>query len=58
MTEKYVANEGTIQKPTRTTKWRGDRQSAWKRIQSNDSKNDLSSGEKNRGTDQEIKRTV
>ena len=38
MTEKHIADEGARQKPTRPNKWRGNRQSIWKRIQNNDSK--------------------
>ena len=40
MAEKYVPDERTRQNLRRTTKWSGDRQSAFKRIHSNDSKDD------------------
>ena len=40
MTEKHTADEGARQKPTRPKKWRGKRQSTWKTIQNNDSKED------------------
>ena len=39
-TEKHTADEGARQKPTRPNKWRGNRQSTWKRTQNNDSKYD------------------
>ena len=39
--------------PEEQLKWSGDRQSAWKRIQNNDSKDDPRSWKKNGGTDQE-----
>ena len=36
--EKYYRNEGTNQKHRSPNKWRGNRQTNWKRIQNNDSK--------------------
>ena len=56
-TEKYVANKGT-RKKLRTTKWKGDRQSTWKIIHHNDSKDDPKSQEKNGGTDGDDIRNV
>ena len=56
-TEKYVENKGT-RKKLRTTKWKGDRQSTWKIIQHNDSKDDPKSQEKNGGTDGDDIRNV
>ena len=50
-TEEYVADEGVRYKPTRLTKQRGNRQSTRKRIQRNDSKDDLISWKQNGGTD-------
>ena len=58
MTKENVANEGARQKPTRKTKWGGDRQSTWKRLQNNDSKDDPRSQIKNRDTDWEDTRKV
>ena len=49
MTKKYVSDKGTRQKPIRTTKWRGDKQSIWKRTQSNDRKDDLRFPKQNKG---------
>ena len=40
MTKKYVTDEWARWKPTRPNKWRGNRQPTWKRVQSNDSKDD------------------
>ena len=39
-TENHTADGGARQKPTRPNKWRENRQSTWKRIQNNDSKDD------------------
>ena len=54
MAEKYVSDIGTRWKPTRTTKWRGYRQATWKRIWSNNSKDDPRSWKKNGSTDIEL----
>lgn len=43
LTEKYVSDEWTRQNHTKTTKWRGVRQSTWKKIQSTDNKDDPTS---------------
>ena len=45
--ESYVPDEGTRQKPSKTTKWSGNRQSYRKIIQNNESKDDPGSKEKN-----------
>ena len=37
-TEKYSTNERIMYKHTRPNKWRWNKQSTWKRIQNNDSK--------------------
>ena len=54
----YVPDEETRYNPRITTKWSGDRQSTWKRIHSNNSKNDPRSQKKNGGTDWEDTRNV
>ena len=56
--KEYVPDEGTKIKRRRTTKWREDRQPTWKRIQSNDGKDDGRSQKKNEGTDWEDKINV
>ena len=56
--EEYVPDEGTKIKHRRTTKWREDRQPTWKRIQSNDDKDDQRSQKKNEGIDWEDKINV
>ena len=45
-------------KSTKTNEWRGGKKSTWKRIQSNDSKDDLRSWKKNVDTDREVTRDV
>ena len=40
MKEKYYTNEGANQKHRIPNKWRGNRQTTWKRIQNTDSKDD------------------
>ena len=44
--------------PEEQTKWSGDRESTWKRIQSNDSKYDPRSWKKNGGTEWDDTRNV
>ena len=43
----YIPDVRTREKPRRTTKYSGDRQSAWKTSLSNDSKNDARSWKTN-----------
>ena len=49
--EGYVPDEGTRQKPRKTTKLSGDRQPSRKRIQNNDSEDDPGPRKKNGGKD-------
>lgn len=51
--EKYVSDKGADKIPQEQLNEERDRQSTWKGIQSNDSKDDMKSRKKNGGTDQE-----
>ena len=54
-TEKYSAGKGTWLMPTKPNKRGGDRESTWKRIQNNDSKDDPKSWKQNGVTDKRIR---
>jgi len=45
--QKYHINEGTNYKHRSPNKWRGNRQTTWKRIQNNDSKDDQKTWKQN-----------
>ena len=47
--QKYWTNEGTNQKHTSPNKWRENKQTTWKRIQNNDSKDDIKPWKQNGG---------
>ena len=58
MTSNKVTGEGARQNLTRMTKQKGDKQFIWKRIQSNDAKNNPRLQKKNRGTNWDNRRKV
>ena len=51
MAKEYAPDEGTREITRRTTKWCGDSQFTWEKVQSNDCKDDTITWENNAGTE-------